>query len=56
MVKILVKQFTCVTASVGIQIHADTLQVTMAALFMFLQRSALFVAPPTEVALVRFAN
>lgn len=56
MVTVLVILFTCVRASVGIGIQANTLQVTMAALFMFLQRSALFVAPPTKVTLVRFAN
>lgn len=50
------KLFTCVRASLGGWIKADTLQVAMAALFMFLQRSALFVAPPTVVTLVWFTN
>lgn len=56
MVSVLVKLFTCVRTSVGGRVQADTLQVTMAALFMFLQRSALFVAPPTVVTLVWFAD
>lgn len=56
MVSVLVKQFTCVRASIGGWIQADTLQVTMAAFFMFLQGSTLFVAPPTVVTLVWFAN
>ena len=56
MVSDLVKQVTCVRAGVGSGIQADTLQVTVASLFVLLQRRALLVAPPTVVTLVRFAH
>lgn len=48
--------FTWVRASVDGWIQADTPQVVVAALFVFLQRCALFVTPSTIVALVWFSH
>lgn len=51
-----VEVFTCVGTGVDGRVQADTLQVVMAALFVLLQRRALFVTPSTVVTLVRFSH
>lgn len=48
--------FTSVRASIDGGIQADSLQVVMAALFVLLQRCALFVTPSAIVALVWFSH
>lgn len=54
--KLPVEVFTRVRPSIDGRIHSDSLQVVMAALFVLLQRCALFVTPSTIVALVRFSH
>lgn len=48
--------FTSVRTSIDGWIQADSLEVVMAALFVLLQRCALFVTPSAIVALVRFSH